>query len=408
VAWVAERKDVLSTFFGLLTIGAYFAYARRGGTLRYTGVCLLFALGLMAKPMLVTFPVLLLLLDVWPLGRLSWPTAGRSGHGIGAWLRRAKPRLLEKLPLLALSLVSSVITTRAQVSDARLTNMVPLSIRLWNALLSLVRYLKKTAFPEDLSAHYPYQLPLRLEEVLLCAGVLALFTALALRLGRRTPAVLVGWLWYLVALLPVLGFFQVGTQSMADRYTYLPLLGIFVAVVWGADALRERLRIPSPVLASAGFAVLLLLAVQARAQVLVWRDTRSLFEHAIAASGGSAEAYMGLGLAELEEGQLETAAEDFRTAKLFFPPTDLPSLLEGKVAVLQGHADQAERAYGEAIALAPNAPEAYFNLGLIYLQTGRPEQAVQAFEKVLALSPDYPEARDRLEAAQGRVAAPPR
>ena len=117
---------------------------------------------------------------------------------------------------------------------------------------------------------------------------------------------------------------------------------------------------------------------------------------------------MGLGLAELEAGQLETAAEDFRTAKSFFPRTDLPSLLEGKVAVLQGHADQAERAYGEAIALAPNAPDAYFNLGLIYLQTGRPEQAVQAFEKVLALAPDYPEARDRLEAAQGRLAAPQR
>ncbi|HKE10153.1 MAG TPA: tetratricopeptide repeat protein [Myxococcota bacterium] len=408
VAWVAERKDVLSTFFGLLTIGAYFAYARRPGALRYTGVCVLFALGLMAKPMLVTLPVLLLLLDVWPLGRLSWPSAGRSGNRVAAWLSHARPRLSEKLPLLALSLVSSVLTYRAQVSDARLTNMVPLSIRLLNALLSLVRYLKKTALPENLSAHYPYRLPLRLDEVLLCAGVLALFTALAFRLRRRTPAVLVGWLWYLVALLPVLGFFQVGTQSMADRYTYLPLLGIFVAVVWGADALRERLRIPSPALASLGVAVLLLLALQARAQVLVWRDTRSLFEHAIAASGGSAEAYMGLGLAELEAGQLETAAEDFRSAKLFFPRTDLPSLLEGKVAVLQGHADQAERAYGEAIALAPNAPDAYFNLGLIYLQTGRPEQAVRAFEKVLALSPDYPEARERLEAAQGRAAAPDR
>jgi tetratricopeptide (TPR) repeat protein len=409
VAWVAERKDVLSTFFGLLTIGAYFAYARRPGALRYTRVCLLFALGLMAKPMLVTLPVLLLLLDVWPLGRLSRPMAApaRSGAGIAPWLRQAKPRVAEKLPLLALSLLSSAITLRAQVSDARLTNWVPLSIRLLNALLSLVRYLKKTAFPENLSAHYPYRLPLRLDEALLCTVVLVLVTAIALRLGRRTPAVLVGWLWYLVALLPVLGVFQVGTQSMADRYTYLPLVGIFVAVVWGADALRERLRIPSPALASLGVAVLLLLAVQARAQVLVWRDTRSLFGHAIAASGGSAEAYMGLGLAELEAGQLETAAEDFRTAKLFFPRTDLPALLEGKVAVLEGHADQAERAYGEAIALAPNAPDAYFNLGLIYLQTGRSEQAVRVFERVLALSPDYPEARDRLEAAKMRVAEPP-
>jgi len=408
VAWIAERKDVLSTFFGLLTIGAYFAYARRPSPLRYAGTFVLFAFGLMAKPMLVTLPLLLLLLDIWPLGRLPWPvvTAAQrqSGEGISAWLRRAKPRLVEKLPLLALSLFSSVITYRAQVSDERLTNMVPLAVRALNAVLSLVRYLKKTAFPVNLSAHYPYSLPIRLDAALACAVALALCTAFAFRLGRRSPAVPVGWLWYLVALLPVIGLFQVGTQSMADRYTYLPLVGIFVAVVWGADLLRERLRIPSAALAPLGVALLVLLAVRARAQVLVWRDTRSLFEHAIAASGGSSDAYIGLGLAELEERQLEAAAQDFRTAKLFFPRTDLPSLLEGKVAVLQGHAKEAERAYGEAIALAPTFPDAYFGLGVLYLQTGRPEQAVASFEKVLALSPDYPDARDLLEAAQGRAA----
>ena len=408
VAWIAERKDVLSTFFGLLTIGAYFAYARRPSPLRYTGVFVLFAFGLMAKPMLVTLPVLLLLLDIWPLGRLPWPgliaPPGQSEPGLSAWLRRAKPRLVEKLPLLALSLSSSVVTYRAQVSQERLTNMVPLSVRTLNALLSLVRYLKKTAFPVNLSAHYPYPLPIRLVEALLCAVALVACTALALRLGRRSRALPVGWLWYLVALLPVIGLFQVGTQSMADRYTYLPLVGIFIAVVWGVDLFCERLRIPSAALAPLGTALLVLFAVRARAQVLVWRDTRSLFEHAIAASGGSSDAYIGLGLAELAEWRLEAATQDFRTAKLFFPRTDLASILEGKVAVLQGHTEEAERAYGEAIALAPTVPDAYFNLGVIYLQTGRPEQAVASFEKVLALSPGYPDARDLLQAAQARAA----
>jgi protein O-mannosyl-transferase len=409
VAWIAERKDVLSTFFGLLTIGAYFAYARRPSPLRYAGVVVLFAFGLMAKPMLVTLPVLLFLLDLWPLGRLPWPVViappGQSEEGLSAWLRCAKPRLVEKLPLLALSLLSSVVTYRAQVSQERLTNMVPLSVRALNALLSLVRYLKKTAFPVNLSAHYPYPLPIRLVEALLCGVALVVCTALALRLGRRSPAVPVGWLWYLVALLPVIGLFQVGTQSMADRYTYLPLVGIFIAVVWGAHLFScERLRIPSVALASLGAVLLVLFALRARAQVLVWRDTRSLFEHAIDASGGSSDAYIGLGLAALADRQLEAAAEDFRTAKLFFPRTDLPSLLEGKVAVLQGHSEEAERAYGEAIALAPALPDAYFSLGVLYLQTGRPEQAVACFEKVLALSPGYPDARGLLEAAQARAA----
>ena len=408
VAWISERKDVLSTFFGLLTICAYMAYARRPSALRYAGVLVLFACGLMAKPMLVTLPVLLLLLDLWPLGRLPWPVVSaaqrNSTEGLSAWLERAKPRVVEKLPLLALSFFSSVLTYRAQVSDARLTNMVPLSVRTLNAVLSLVRYLGKTAFPVNLSAHYPYALPIRLEEALLCALALSLGTAFAFRLGRRSPAIPVGWLWYLVALLPVLGLFQVGTQSMADRYTYLPLVGIFVAVVFGTDLLRERLRIPPAALAPWGAALLVLLAVLARAQVLVWRDTRSLFEHAIAASGGSSDAYVGLGLAELEERQLDAAAQDFRTAKLFFPRTDLPSLLEGKVAVLQGHAAEAERAYGEAIALAPSVPDGYFNLGMIYLQTGRPELAVASFEKVLALSPTYPDARDLLQSAHARAA----
>jgi tetratricopeptide (TPR) repeat protein len=408
VAWVAERKDVLSTFFGLLTMGAYFAYTRAPSPLRYAGVFLLFGFGLMAKPMLVTLPVLLLLLDVWPLGRLSWPVGGaaqeHAGPGLTAWLRRAQPRLVEKLPLLALSLLSGAITYRAQVSDERLTNMVPFSIRALNALLSLVRYLEKAVLPRDLSAHYPYALPLPLDRALLCAVGLALATAVAFRLGRRAPPVLVGWLWYLAALLPVLGFFQVGTQSMADRYTYLPLVGIFVAVVWGADALWERLRLPSAALATMGVVALALLSLRARAQVLVWRDTRSLFEHAISASGGSEDAYVGLGLAELEAGRLDAAAQDFRTAKLFFPRSSLPSLLEGKVAVLQGHPDAAERAYSEAIVLAPSAPDAYFNLGVLYLQTGRNAQAIASFERVLALSPDYPDARDRLEAARGRGA----
>jgi hypothetical protein len=408
VAWITERKDVLSTFFGLLTIAAYFAYARRPTVLRYAGAFVLLALGVMAKPMLVTLPVLLFLLDIWPLRRLAVPLGSEGGGPSWAWLKQAKPRLIEKLPLLVPPLVSSLLTYRAQ-TFLNPTNVFPLPVRALNAVISLVRYLKKTALPANLSAFYPYRLPIHLDEAILCGVALTLCTVLVFRLGRRSPAILVGWLWYLVALLPVIGLFQVGTQAMADRYTYLPLIGIFVAVVWGLDEWRERLGLAPWALAPLGMACLVLLSARARAQVLVWRDTRTLFEHAIAVSGESAEAHLGLGAADLEDQRLEAAAEHVRAAKLSLPRTYMyeTSILEGKVAFLRGHTEEAEQAYGEAIALSPGGPDAYFELGRLYLQTGRPQQAVPYFQKVLALSPAYPDARGLLEAARRRAARPP-
>jgi tetratricopeptide (TPR) repeat protein len=408
VAWVAERKDVLSTFFGLLAIGAYVAYARRPGPLRYGATGLLFAASLLAKPMLVTLPLLFLLLDAWPLARLPSPFSGDGERlDVRRWLTLAAPKLVEKLPFLVLSVASGIVTVLAQVSDTRLTNVFPLAVRALNAVLSVARYLEKTAAPWGLAAHYPYPSQLRLEIVMLYAGVLGSLTLLAVRAGRGVPALLVGWLWYLVSLLPVIGLFQVGTQSMADRYTYVPLIGIFLAIVWGADTLRERTGLPRALPVVIGGVLLALLCARARSQVLVWRDTRTLFGHAISVTGGSSEAFVGLGLAELEDGDLEAAAEHFRTAKRYFPPTYVPSLLEGNVALRQGRKEAAERAYLEAITLSPTLPDGYFNLGSLYLQIGQPERAVVCLEKVLALAPAYPHAADLLEMARRRAAEPP-
>jgi hypothetical protein len=410
VAWIAERKDVLSTFFGWLAIGAYLAYVRRPSPMRYAAVFGLLAASLLAKAMLVTLPVLLLLLDVWPLGRLAWPIdAGRarpSRAAVVRWLREATPLLREKLPLFALSLASAAMAWLAQTSGSALTNFVPLLLRLLNAVLSLARYLDKAVLPIGLSAHYPYRLPIRLDETLACGIALVLFTIVAFKVGRHVPAVLVGWIWYLVSLLPVLGVFQIGTQSIADRYTYVPLVGIFVAAAWGAHAAAERLRLRREVLGVLGIAILALLAVQARAQVLVWKDSRTLFTHALAVSGPSAEVYLGLGADELASGNLEAAVEHFRAAKEFYPRTYQPSLQEGRVALRLGRAEEAERAFLEAIALAPALPDGYFSLGGLYLQTGRPREALACFERVLALRPDYPHAGALLEAARARVARP--
>jgi len=411
VAWISERKDVLSTFFGFLAIGAYFRYARRPSAWRYTATLALFLLSLMAKPMLVTLPLLLLLLDVWPLGRLPWPfrpdARGDAPLGFLAWIRLATPRLLEKLPLLAVSLGSSVIAYRAQSFGGTINEKLPLVIRELNALVSLVGYLKMAAVPSDLAAYYPYSRAPGVGEALACGATLLLFTIVAFRFGRRGLYLPVGWLWYLVALIPVIGLVQIGSQSMADRYTYVPLIGIFVAVVWSADALRERMRLAPGALITLGAASLMVLGVLARRQVMVWKDTRTLFEHAIAVTGGSSLAYVGLGVAEFHEGHLAAAAEDFRVAKRFFPSTFQAPLNAGKVAEAAGQKKEAEDEYQEAIARAPRRPEAYFRLGSLYLATDRPEQAVQAFQTVLRLDPYDFQAQELLEQARKRAALQP-
>jgi hypothetical protein len=410
VAWISERKDVLSTFFGFLAIGAYLRYARRPSAWPYAATCGLFVLSLMAKPTFVTLPLLLLLFDIWPLGRLPWPfhgeASGEPAGALGAWIRVATPPLLEKLPLLPFSLAFSLAAYRAQSYGGTINEALPRSVRAANAVISLLHYLEKTAVPVQLAAYYPYSPVLRWGEASVCGATLLLFTFLAIHWGRRRLYLPVGWLWYLVAMLPVIGFVQVGSQSMADRYTYVPLVGIFVLVVWGADALRQELRIARRGLAALGAALLLVLGIVAHGQVLVWTDTQTLFQHAIEVTGGSSLAYVGLGTAEFKAGHLEAAAADFRAAKQFFPVTFQAPLHAGLVAEAAGHSEEAEREYQEAIAHAPRRPEPYLRLGSLYLSTGRPAEAAECFQTVLRLNPDNVQAQALLERARGRAALP--
>ena len=299
VAWVAERKDVLSTLFWMISMMAYVRYARAPSLPKYLVVAAAFALGLAAKPMLVTLPFALLLLDVWPLGR--WGARG------------ARFLLAEKLPLIALSAIFGAVTFAAQRSGGGIASaeVVPLGLRVSNALVSYVRYLGKTIWPRGLAIFYPHPLDtLPAWQVLGAALFLTAVTLTAVRQRRGHPYLLFGWLWYVGTLVPVIGLVQVGAQAMADRYTYVPAIGVFVAACWGVAALLDRLMPRRPAAsrrwaAILGSAAVLLLAVATRAEAGFWRDSRTLFEHALAATKNNYTAHTGLGSALAAKGSVD-------------------------------------------------------------------------------------------------------
>jgi len=269
VAWVSERKDVLSTFFWMLGSLAYIRYTLRPGITRFCAVLILFILGLMAKPMLVTLPLVLLLMDFWPLARDR-----QAGH---AWNQGTKPMpwrflLLEKVPLFILALISGLITLVAQKGYAAVQSidMLPLHTRIANALISYIGYLTKMVWPHSLAALYPYPDNIPTARVLGAAFFILVISTLAARLRKSCPYLLFGWLWYLITLLPVIGLIQVGAQAMADRYTYIPLIGIFIIIAWGIPDLLAKWRLRSAVLPIIAALLVVALAFAARQQTQCW------------------------------------------------------------------------------------------------------------------------------------------
>jgi tetratricopeptide (TPR) repeat protein len=301
VAWVAERKDVLSALFWLLAMAAYGRYARRPSVGRYLPVALAMALGLAAKPMVVTLPFALLLLDIWPLERL----------GLG-WKRLA----VEKLPLLALSAASSLVTLHYQRTSLAPLGLDPWSLRLANAAVSYTAYLGKLLLPSNLAVFYPIPLAIPAWKVAGAVALLAILTALAVRTARKAPWLLVGWLWFLGTLVPVIGLVQVGRQAMADRYTYIPSIGLFVAIVWGIAGLVGERR---AVLATAAAVVIALLVAGTWMQAGTWRDSVTLYRHALAVTPDNYLAHLGLAKALVAKGDGAGAAEQYRAALALRP-----------------------------------------------------------------------------------------
>jgi Flp pilus assembly protein TadD len=387
VAWVAERKDVLSGLFFMLTIGAYVRYASRPwSAARYGLVVLLFALGLMCKPMLVTLPVALLLLDYWPL-------------------QRAEPvwkLVKEKLPLLALSAAACVVTLLAQTEAVQSIETVSLPLRLANTLASGMVYLGQIIYPAGLAVFYPYPYNgLPAWEVALAGTVLAGLSGVAWWQRGRRPWLWMGWLWYLVMLLPVAGIIQTGEQAHADRYTYLPQIGIYVAITWlmaewGASWRAGRAALGS--LMAAGLVVLMVCAWQ---QTAYWKNSETLWTHTLGCTTDNQVAHNGLGGSLLQNGKLDEAIAQYQIALEINPGHANSGYADtqynlGNVLLQMGRREEAVAHFQKALEIKPGDAKTHSNLGLALLQTGRTDEATVHFQKALQLEPDDPAIQNNL------------
>ncbi len=381
VAWVTERKDVLSMFFGLLALWAYAAYVQRPGLWRYAAVLVSFTLGLLAKPMLVTLPCILLLLDFWPLRRLSLGPV----------------RLfVEKLPLFAVAVAMGVVTifTHYGVGGLAPLERSPLGMRVVNAVAAYVWYLVKTVWPTNLAPFYPYfSQDLTWWQVAAAAALLIAITILTLAAARHWPYLAVGWLWFAIGLVPVIGLLQAGDQAVADRFTYLPHVGLFILIVWGlADLLTAR-STPAAVPVAAAVALCLGLAVGSWRQLGYWRDSITILDHALRATEANPAAHHALGLALAKQDQLVAAADHFAEAVRLDPGQPKAQLSLGQALLKLGRPAEAVIHYQEALRLYPCGPPAHFQLGLALVKVGRPQAALEQFAEAARLDPDHAMAR---------------
>jgi tetratricopeptide (TPR) repeat protein len=376
VAWIAERKDVLSTFFWIATTLAYVVWTERRGAARYALVLLLFALGLLSKPMLVTLPFTLLLLDVWPLARTS--------KGFLALV-------VEKIPLFVLSVAASIGTYVAQRAEGatELGERHTLLFRLANAAVSCATYVWKTVWPAGLFPQYPYA-----EEghpawkVALSLAVVAALTVLLVAPFRKRPWLAVGWLWFLGTLVPVIGIVQVGEQAMADRFTYVPMIGLAIAIAFGAAELAstsEPVRRAARVLAPA---ILLVWAGLSWRQLGYWKDDATLFGHVVDVMPTHHVAHGALGNAAFAANQYDVAIREYTEARTLNPGYAQWAANLGVVLARVGRTDAARKAFEDALAIDPRQKDAHHNLGLLLAGEGKYDEAIAHFEASLAKDPD--------------------
>ncbi len=381
VAWIAERKDVLSGLFFVITIAAYVWYARRTWSLgRYLVVVLLFSLALMSKPMVVTLPFILFLLDYWPLNRF-----------IASENRSIPWRCIcDKIPLLALSAAMCAATILAQHEAV---SPLPLSLRLSNAAVSSMVYLRQLFFPADLVVLYPFPEHGLPQAEIILVGCLLLAISVAVFLARgKYPWALFGWLWYLGMLVPVIGILQVGAQAHADRYTYLPQIGICIALTWSVAELAARWRPSQMALSAVSMAVVIALVVGARKQTAYWQNSRTLWARTVALTSDNVVAQNNLGNALLDEGLLDEAITHLKEARRIKPDDAKTAFNLGNALIQKGELTEGMANLSEALQLRPDYAEAHINLGSAFLKTGRVNDAADHFERALQLEPGQPSA----------------
>jgi tetratricopeptide (TPR) repeat protein len=408
VAWISERKDVLSTFFGLLTLITYARYAEKSkvqspkSKVWYAWSLAFFALSLLAKPMLVTLPFVLLLLDIWPLKRIqtseSTPANSKSRPPQHATrnTQHAKcdtfPRLvLEKLPFFALTIASCLITFLAQRDEAVVSiEERPLGLRFANALVAYAEYLGKTFWPAKLAIIYPLPNQIPVWQIITAAMVLAAISFLVWRARKTSPFLLVGWFWFLGTLVPVIGIVQVGGQALADRYTYVPLIGVFIAVAYGVAELTTRFRLPTAAISATAAGVLIACLCVTEYQLRFWHDSQTLFSHALAVTKNNAVAHINLGVALEQENLPAQALQEYRQALAIDPHrfqvhNNLANLLSAT-----GSHEEALKEYQEALRLNPDAESARVNFGTELAEMGRFDDALAEYTKAAQLAPEDP------------------
>jgi tetratricopeptide (TPR) repeat protein len=392
VAWVAERKDVLSAFFWMLTLLAYTRYARKPAVAGYLLVLLLFTFGLMSKPMVVTLPFVLLLIDFWPLNRLCLPATGASEHfPVKSLARPAAALVVEKIPFFVLAFADSAVTYLIQKTGGALwsTLLLPPQERVANALLSYARYISKTLWPADLAVIYPHPRHWPVILVLGTALVLAAWTILFFWRARRYPYLVMGWLWFLGTLIPAIGLVQVGSQSMADRYTYIPGIGLFILIVWGLNDLFNVWPERRKFIHLAGVVALIGCLGATSIQLNYWRNSTKLFLHTIEVTTDNYVAYNCLGKALEETGRQEEAAASYAQSVRIESHYPAAQYNLGMALSAQGKWDEAGEHLAVVVKLVPDNAEARYYLGSALMNAGKSDKAADQFSEALRLKPDF-------------------
>jgi tetratricopeptide (TPR) repeat protein len=424
VAWIAERKDVLSAFFWMLTLCLYVYYTEKPAIRRYLPVLLCFACALMSKPMVVTLPVVMILLDYWPLGRLqpqkiatnltdvmnvstnqirkktkskkealkgkiSAPNDRKLSESKVEMIRRRRWQLWEKIPFFAFSAVFSIITLYAQTADKpRSVKYFSLVSRLANAPVSFVTYLEKTFWPHNLAVFYPFSDQLPVWQVLGSALLILVISAAIIVTVKRLPYLFVGWLWYAITLLPVIGIIQVGLHAMADRYTYLPLIGIGIILGWGIPSLFPREDMRKKILFPAGIIVLAILTVLTWRQCSYWKNSIELLNHTLRVTKDNDMAHNNIGLALFAEGKIEEAIDHYNKTLRITPDNAGVYDNRGNAYYVLGRYKRAIEDYNEAIRLQPDYAMAYSNRGIAYYALGQHQLAIEDYNEAIRLKPD--------------------
>jgi protein O-mannosyl-transferase len=396
VAWVAERKDVLSALFWFLSLIMFSEYVAKKRHVAYILSLSFFVLGLMSKPMLVTLPIIMLLMDYWPYKRYQYDKMEQM-----PWVHLDKtiPLIKEKLPFFVCSLLSGVITVYAQNIGGALKTLENVSIgfRIENALIAYVKYIYKTFWPLELAVFYPLPTAFPLWQIIGSVTLLILVSIVTIRGMRNYPYLFVGWFWFLITLLPVIGLIQVGMQSMADRYTYIPLIGLFIMIAWGVPHFSNFMRIRERLLVLSASLVIIISAVLTWNQIGLWHDGISLFQHAILHTTDNFVAHNALGATLERKGELGAAIKEFEEALRIRPNDEYTHYNLGNVLAEINYLDAAINEYEETLRINPNNENAHNNLGFALFRKGNLNAAIREYELALQIKPKHEHARKNLE-----------